>query len=605
MEGVRGDDRGQALAVDAATGDVYVTGHASGSLFAQVHNGLNDIILVKYGSNATRLWARFIGTTGNDIGYGVSVHPSTGDVYVAGTASGSLDGETYAGDRDIVLLKFARTGARLWARMVGTTGVDIAWGVSVDSNTGDVYIAGQAAEALHGQTYIAGNDTVLIKFASDGTRLWTRMEGTAGSDISRGVAVHSATGDVYVTGEAGAALHGQTYVASSDVFLMKYGSDGTRAWTVMVGTSGADIGFGVAVHPTSADIYVTGQAGAALHGQTFAGGGVDVLLMKFASNGTRIYTRMVGTNTVDIGYAVSVQTSTGDVFVSGETSAAIHGQSLQGLDDILIMRYSSDGTRVWTRMLGSASVTSDKALGIAVNPSNSDLFVTGLLSQSILGLSYAGMEDFVITKYSTNGTRVWLIMDGTSGSDIAYGVAAHPTTGDVFITGHASGAIGGEVHMGQYDIFVAKYSKEGARLWFRMVGTTADDFGWAISVDATSAEVVVTGQAGAALHGQAYGGSLDVIIMKYASNGTRLWTRMVGNNLAEDGRGVAVHPTTGEIYFVRNGTRVWTRMVGSTGADDGRGVAVHPTSGDVYVTGRISGSVHGQSSAGSSDFIVM
>lgn len=47
----------------------------------------------------------------NMFGYVVAVDLSSGDVYVTGTVSGTLDGETFAGgSRDIALFKYNTRG---------------------------------------------------------------------------------------------------------------------------------------------------------------------------------------------------------------------------------------------------------------------------------------------------------------------------------------------------------------------------------------------------------------------------------------------------------------------------------------------------------------
>ncbi len=44
------------------------------------------------------IWTRQTGTSGDDYGYGVSIG-TDGNVYVAGSASGSLNGQPWGGDK--------------------------------------------------------------------------------------------------------------------------------------------------------------------------------------------------------------------------------------------------------------------------------------------------------------------------------------------------------------------------------------------------------------------------------------------------------------------------------------------------------------------------
>eukprot|EP01031_Cornospumella_fuschlensis_P027093 gene27093-32735_t len=301
-------------------------------------------------------------------------------------------------------MKYASNGTREWTRMEGSsdTGADIGFGVSVHPSTGDLYVTGYVGGARYGQSYAGRNDIILIKYSSNGTRVWTRMEGTAGNDVGYGVSVHPITGDVYVTGYAEAALHGQAYAGGWDIILMKFASNGTRVWTRMEGSA-------------------------------------DIILMKFASNGTRVWTRMEGATFSDAGYGASVHPSTGDVYVTGYVGGALHGQSYVGGNDIILIKYSSNGTRVWTRMEGTTGW--DEGRGVSVQSSTGDVYVTGYVGGALHGQSYAGGRDIILIKYASNGTRVWTRMEGTAGNDVGFGVSAHPSTGNVYVTGYAEAAL--------------------------------------------------------------------------------------------------------------------------------------------------------------------
>eukprot|EP01031_Cornospumella_fuschlensis_P025690 gene25690-31025_t len=217
-------------------------------------------------------------------------------------------------------------------------GNDAGLSVAYDASSGAMYVTGFARGSLHDEPFAGSDDIFLTKYASNGTRLWTRMAGSSGSDSGRGVAVDNSTGYVYVTGQAGGSIHGETFAGgSNDIILMKYAGNGTRVWTRMVGSNGNDNanavsvgtstghvyvigsaqGYGVSVDDIAGAVYVTGDASGSLHGQTNAGG-LDIILMKYATNGTRVWTKLVGSSGNDIGYAVSVDTSTGSVYVTGQ-----------------------------------------------------------------------------------------------------------------------------------------------------------------------------------------------------------------------------------------------------------------------------------------------
>ena len=73
--------------------------------------------------------ATLTGTPGEDREGGVAVDAS-GNVYEALAAMGSIDGQTNAGDKDVVLIKVGPTGTKLWTKEFGTGGTDRAYGLA-------------------------------------------------------------------------------------------------------------------------------------------------------------------------------------------------------------------------------------------------------------------------------------------------------------------------------------------------------------------------------------------------------------------------------------------------------------------------------------------
>jgi hypothetical protein len=65
------------------------------------------------------------------------------------------------------------------------------------------------------------------------------ITGTAGEDRAGGIAT-DASGNVYQAVAAAGALDGQPYAGGTDVALIKYRADGTREWTRSLGTAGTE-----------------------------------------------------------------------------------------------------------------------------------------------------------------------------------------------------------------------------------------------------------------------------------------------------------------------------------------------------------------------------
>jgi len=109
-----------------------------------------------------------LGTSSEDYGYGVTVD-SSDNIYVKGYTQGGLDGNTNAGGDDLFVVKYNSSGTKLWTKQLGTSSDDIAYGVAVDSS-GNVYAAGYTDGALDGNSNSGGSDLFVVKYNSDGVK---------------------------------------------------------------------------------------------------------------------------------------------------------------------------------------------------------------------------------------------------------------------------------------------------------------------------------------------------------------------------------------------------------------------------------------------------
>ncbi|RYY89259.1 hypothetical protein EON63_01060 [archaeon] len=281
--GPAGQNAGNSVAIDS-NGYVYIVGQVCGSTQgASYIGGDSDILLIKYNSDGDVLWTRLLGTTGADEGYGVAIDTSD-NIYISGAVSGGLDGEAYEGGaRDMVLFKYTPEGARDWTRIAGTSGLDIGYAVVVDSAREAVYMTGTCEGPMHGQAYGGSTDICLLKYALDGTKIWTMQTGTSSGNNGYGIGLDASSGAVFVTGSAQGSLLDQGYVGDMDVFLMKVHANGTALWARMEGTMGADAGNAVAVDSSRGTVYVAGFASGSLHAEVYEGG-YDIFLTSYLTD---------------------------------------------------------------------------------------------------------------------------------------------------------------------------------------------------------------------------------------------------------------------------------------------------------------------------------
>ncbi|MEI7529894.1 MAG: SBBP repeat-containing protein [Elusimicrobiota bacterium] len=394
-------------------------------------------------------WSVQLGTTTTDNGYR-AVTDAAGNVYVAGVTDGGLDGNASAGGDDVFLVKYNSAGARQWTRQFGTALNDQASGVTVDAS-GDVYVAGNAAAGLDGNSSAGGLDMFLVKYSAAGAKQWTRQLGTASDEHSSGVAA-DVSSNVYVAVYTLGGLDGNTNAGGQDLFLVKYNSSGAKQWTKQLGTAADDWSFGAASDP-GGNIYVCGVTNGGLDGNTSAGG-YDMFLVKYDTAGARQWTRQLGTGFTDWGSDVEADSS-GNVYVTGYTVGGLDGNTNAGGLDIFLVKYDSAGVKKWTRQLGTP--LDDSGAGVAAGAAD-DIFVTGYTQGGLDGNASAGGLDMFLVKYNSSGSRQWTRQLGSGADDSGSG-AVTDAAGYVYVTGKTDGAFDGNLSAGGQDMFLVKYAQ--------------------------------------------------------------------------------------------------------------------------------------------------
>jgi hypothetical protein len=314
-------------------------------------------------------------------------------------------------------------------------------------------------------------------------------------------------------------------------------------------------------------------------------------------------------------YARAVDAN-GNLYVAGEVSGTLPGQSGSGGTDAFVRKYDFHGNGLWTRQFGSTSISGDdEASGVAVD-ANGNIYVAGFTDGAFEGQTNSGGENAFLRKYDAGGNELWTRQfeqvpppGGYRGHFLSIAVGAS----SVFVAGTTV----------TENAFVRRYDASGAQVWTRVVEDSEDDSQddvRGVAVD-TDSNVYVSGSTDGILPGQTGAGGMDAFVRKYDAGGNEVWTRQFGSAAFDETRGVAVDNsgvyvaglTTGEIStdfsdledagfedaFVRkydaDGNELWTRQLGAYGGggylftsrDEAMGVTVGPTG--IYVVGVTDG----------------
>ena len=404
-------------------------------------------------------WTIQLGTSDIDSAYGI-VTDGSGNVYVTGGTWGSLDGNPNVGLSDLFVAKFNASGVNQWTIQLGTNKYDQAYSIAID-NSGNIYITGESSGGLDGNTNLGSYDLFIVKYDSSGIKQWTRQLGTSGDEFSRGIYTDS-IGNIYITGGTTGGLDGNSNAGNggNDLFVAKYDANGTKQWTRQLGTSGDDYAYDIAIDSLD-NIYVTGGTNGGLDGYTNAGDH-DLFVVKFDVSGVKQWTRQLGTNNYDAAYSITVD-SMDNVYVTGGTEGGLDGNTNAGSRDLFVIKYDSNGAKQWLMQLGTNDL--DAANSIATD-SLGNVYVTGITGGGLDGNTKAigdwGFEDLFVVKYDSNGTKQWTRQLGTISHDVAEGITTDEL-GNIYITGTTEGGLDENTSFGSFDIFTVKYNSLGEK----------------------------------------------------------------------------------------------------------------------------------------------
>jgi len=208
------------IAVDVQ-GNISVAGSTWGTLPGQAWAGRFDVYVRKYDPDGSELWTRQFGSSESDFATFI-VMDESGNVLVAGSTEGSLPDQTRVGSQDAFVRKYDPDGNELWTHQFGTRNIDWAYAIAVD-RSGNILVAGSTSGTLPGQAWAGRFDAYVRKYDPDGNELWTHQFGTSDVDLVKAIAVDG-IGDILVAGSTYGARPGQFWSGKSDAFVRKYRS---------------------------------------------------------------------------------------------------------------------------------------------------------------------------------------------------------------------------------------------------------------------------------------------------------------------------------------------------------------------------------------------
>jgi cell division protein FtsI/penicillin-binding protein 2 len=463
------------------------------------------------------LQTTYLGGNGSDYAYALAIHPTTGEVYVAGETwstdlpktTGGAQASYGGGDSDAFVARLSADLRTLrQSTYLGGSKSDGAYALAIHPTTGEVYVAGETwstdlpkttggAQASYGG---GDSDAFVARLSADlRTLRQSTYLGGSKSDGAYALAIHPTTGEVYVAGSTysndfpGTSGGAQgSYRGYHDAILARLNKDLTQILqsTYLAGSK-IDEALAIVIHPTTGEVYVAGYTWSTDFPKTtggaqasYGGGDSDAFVARLSADlRTLRQSTYLGGSDLDVVNALAIHPTTGEVYVVGTTqsinfpgtSGGAQASYGGGDSDAFVARLNKDLTQILqSTYLGGSK--SDYAHALAIHPTTGEVYVAGRTESIDLPkttggaqASHNGGEDALAARLNKDLTQL-LQSTYLGGSDLdkANALAIHPTTGEVYLAGYTSsnnfpkttGSAQANYGGGDYDAFVARLSAD-------------------------------------------------------------------------------------------------------------------------------------------------
>ncbi len=615
--------------VTDSNGNSYVTGRSGIGMY-----------IAKYDAAGQLIWSKSATGSDQSVGNGIAIDAS-GNSYVTGTFKQNAVFDAIAvtnlnsGVSDVFVAKYDDLGDIAWVQTAGVSGIDSGYKIGVDA-AGNCYLNGVysfttafGTSALNGPT----NSFFLARIgnATEGTSITTKALGgnsyNAGGAISVGFSTKGSfalgtTYSVQLSDPSGSFFNYQNMGSGKSspiicvipTLTIPAANYRVRVVTTSPAINGTDNGSNITVNGNSqlitpdwawaknidgvASPYGPSNLFVDTTGNSYiVNPGTQITITKYDSTGTVLWARAGSSGSGVVTPKDIAVDAAGNYFVTGSyTGSVTFGSTTltnSGGSDIFVAKYSTTGTVLWAVKEGSAN--DDSANSIALDQSGNCYLVGRYNAGSVSTIYYSSIYN---SKYNTSGVLQWSKkLNLVGGSEL----------GAVSVDG-----FGNTYYVGQQLISSAPYTSSvlakcdpaGNLVWQKEVTNVS-----------TFTDIVTDSNGNSYVTGQ---GDLGVYVAKYNTAGQLTWSktaggdRCYGNGIALDASGncyvsgVFQHSANFNSTYISNpnsgvsdvfvakydtsGNFIWTQQAGESGIDSGFKIGVD-AAGNCYINGVYSTSV--------------
>jgi hypothetical protein len=425
-------------------------------------------------SQQTFQWAKTHSGPGVEDVFGVATD-ATGNLLIASMFTGTLDIDPGPGTftvntngiEDIAISKVDPDGNLIWAKTIGSTGLEWVDGITLDIS-GNVFIIGSFSNTMDldpgpGTFTLSSLNAsrFVLKLDPSGNFIWAKNFGGPTSFGLYGITT-DATGDVYVTGyftntvdfDPGPTSFTLTAL-SQDIYVSKLSASGNFLWAKKIGDIGNEFAYTITTDASN-NILFTGKFQNTVDFDpgpgtfTLSAASEDIYLCKLDPAGNFLMAKSIGGSGSDIGYGIDVDAS-GNIIMSGVFSAtadfdpgpALFNLTSAGSYDLFILKLNPSGNFTWVKTCGSTLID---GVSDVTTDAGGNIYAAGYFQNLIdfdpgpgtYTVNTVGAYDGFALKLTASGNFNWVFPIGSPNYDIVTCVA-EDGSGNVYTGGYIQG----------------------------------------------------------------------------------------------------------------------------------------------------------------------
>ena len=202
-------------------------------------HGVGEFWGILMDQNGDTIWRRYFGGSSNDRSYDVVETNDGGFIMIGGSESTDFDISDNKGSYDFWMVRVASNGDKLWAKSLGGSEIDQGYGIT-KTEDGNYIVVGDTRSTDGDVSTLNGNaDAWVVKFSPSGDIIWEKTYGGSAFDSAKSI-IGLQNGNFAIVGNTRSDMDGFINRGQNDAWVFIIDGNGNLKFNYIIGGSSLD-----------------------------------------------------------------------------------------------------------------------------------------------------------------------------------------------------------------------------------------------------------------------------------------------------------------------------------------------------------------------------